>query len=382
MSAGGVPLFDLKIQYKGLIKPMEEAVSRVLASGCYIGGPEVKSLEQEVARYCGAAAAIGCSSGTDALYLALAALDISPDDEVIVPAFTFFASASAVCRVGAKPVFADIEEDTFNLDPHQVESKITPRTKAIMPVHLFGQCADMEPLWQIAARHRIPIVEDAAQAIGSEYQEKRTGTLGAMACYSFYPTKSLGAYGEGGMVVTNEPGLAAKMACLRSHGMEPRYYHKMIGWNCRLDALQAAILRVKLSWLPRFLDARQAIAKRYDYLIDECQLGSFLERPVVRPNVRHTFNQYVVRVTAGRREALVEHFKADGIGYEIYYPLPLHLQEAFAFLGHRPGEFPVSERACREVLALPMFPELVYEQQVRVMESCAAFLRGRARLAA
>jgi dTDP-4-amino-4,6-dideoxygalactose transaminase len=382
MGAGGVPLFDLKMQFEGLFKPMEEAVFRVLGSGQYIGGPEVAGLEREVAAYCGTAAAVACSSGTDALYLALAALDIGPGDEVIVPAFTFFASASSVCRVGAKPVFVDIEADTFNLDPHQVESKITPRTKAIMPVHLFGQCADMEPLWHVSARHGVPIVEDAAQAIGSEYQGKRTGTLGLMACYSCYPTKSLGAYGDAGIVVTSDAELAKRMACLRNHGMEPRYYHKYIGWNCRLDALQAAILRVKLAWLPRFLDARQAIAKRYDYLIDECQLGDFLAKPVVRPHLRHTFNQYVVRVTEGRRDSLVQHFKNEGVGYEIYYPVPLHLQEAFAFLGYRAGDFPVSEQACREVLALPMFPELVYEQQVRVVESCAAFLRPRLRRAA
>jgi dTDP-4-amino-4,6-dideoxygalactose transaminase len=383
-TSGGmpVPLFDLKLQYRGLFKPMEEAVNRVLASGCYIGGPEVAALEKEVADYCGAAAAVGCASGTDALYLALAALDIGPGDEVIVPAFSFFASASAVCRVGARPVFCDIDPATFNLDPHQVENKITPRTRAVMPVHLFGQCVDMEPLWQIAERHKLLIVEDAAQAIGSEYQGKRTGTLGAVACFSFYPTKSLGAYGEGGMVVTNDRAWAAKMACLRSHGMEPRYYHKYIGWNCRLDALQAAVLRVKLAWLNRFLDSRQAIARRYDQLIDEQQLGGFLQKPVVRTGLRHTFNQYVVRVKDGRRDPLAQHFRADGIGYEIYYPVPLHLQEAFAFLGHGPGDFPASEQACREVIALPMFPELVYEQQIRVIQSCAAFLRQRVRLAA
>jgi dTDP-4-amino-4,6-dideoxygalactose transaminase len=382
MGAGGVPLFDLTLQYEGLFKPMEDAVFRVLGSGQYIGGPEVAGLEREVAAYCGAAAAVGCSSGTDALYLALAALDIGPDDEVIVPAFTFFASASSVLRVGARPVFVDVEPDTFNIDPIQVESKITARTRAIMPVHLFGQCADMTPLWQLSERHGVPIVEDAAQAIGSEYQGKRTGTLGLMACYSCYPTKSLGAYGDAGIVVTNDADLAQKVTCLRSHGMAPRYYHKYIGWNCRLDALQAAILRVKLAWLPRFLDARQAIAKRYDYLIDEYQLGHLLAKPVVRPHLRHTFNQYVVRVGDGRRDALTQHFKSEDIGYEIYYPVPLHLQEAFAFLGHREGDFPVSEQACREVLALPMFPELVYEQQIRVMESCATFLRQRMRRAA
>jgi dTDP-4-amino-4,6-dideoxygalactose transaminase len=382
MTGMHVPLFDLKTQYRGLEKQIEEAVNRVLNSGCFILGSEVKALEDEVARYSGAAAAVACASGTDAISLALAALDIGPGDEVIVPTFTFFASASCVSRLGARPVFADIDPDTFNIDPQQVEAKITPQTRAIMPVHLYGQCCDMAPLWKIAERHHLPLIEDAAQAFGSEYQGKRTGTLGAMACHSFYPTKNLAAYGDAGMVVTNDREWAAKLTCLRVHGMEPRYYHKYLGWNSRLDALQAAILRVKMAWIGRFLDARMAIGRRYDALLDEHQLGGLVQKPIVLPQCKHTYNQYVVRVAGGQRDALIDHFKREGIGYEIYYPLPLHLQEVFATLGYRPGDFPVAERACKEVLALPMYPELSYEQQKRVVQSIAAFARGRMRLAA
>lgn len=382
MTAAAVPFFDLKIQYHGLRKQIEEAVNRVLHSGCFILGAEVKALEEEIVAYTGCAAAVACASGTDALSLALAALGIGPGDEVIVPTFTFFATASCVSRLGARPVFTDIDPDTFNMDPRQVEDKITPRTKAIIPVHLFGQCCDMEPLWKIAERHHLPIIEDAAQAFGSEYQGKRTGTLGALACHSFYPTKNLGAYGDAGMVVTNDRDLASKIACLRTHGMEPRYYHKYLGWNSRLDALQAAILRVKLNWVARFLDARIAIARRYDLLLDEHGLSGLIQKPVVLPQCKHTFNQYVVRVSGGRRDALLEHFRREGIGFEIYYPIPLHLQEVFAPLGYKPGDFPVAERACKEVVALPMYPELSYEQQKRVVRAIDQFARGSLRAAA
>ncbi|MCS6977720.1 MAG: DegT/DnrJ/EryC1/StrS family aminotransferase [Gemmatales bacterium] len=382
MAAAPVPFFDLKTQYQGLRKQIEEAVNRVLQSGCFILGAEVQALEEEVAAYTGCASAIACASGTDALSLSLAALGVGPGDEVIVPTFTFFATASCVRRLGARPVFTDIDPDTFNMDPRQVEDKITPRTKAIIPVHLFGQCCDMEPLWKIAERYHLPIIEDAAQAFGSEYQGKRSGTLGTLACHSFYPTKNLGAYGDAGMVVTNDRDLAAKIACLRTHGMQPRYYHKYLGWNSRLDALQAAILRVKLSWVSRFIDARIAIARRYDILIDEHGLGGMIQKPVVLPHCKHTFNQYVIRVNGGRRDALLDHFRHEGIGFEVYYPIPLHLQEVFAPLGHKPGEFPVAERTCKEVVALPMYPELSYEQQKRVVRAIAQFARSSLRAAA
>ena len=378
----GVPLCDLQAQYRPLQRDIEARVAQVLASGQVILGPEVAALEAEVAQYCGVAHAVGCASGSDALLLALEALDLGPGDEVLLPPFTFFATAGAICRTGARPVFVDIDPDTWNIDPHQLENKVTPRTRAVLPVHLFGQCADMEPLWRVAERHNLIVIEDAAQALGSEYQGKRAGSLGGLGCFSFYPTKNLGAYGDAGMVVTNDAAWAARMACLRTHGMEPKYFHKYLGWNARLDAVQAAILRVKLPHLDRWIESRRAAARRYDALLDEYHLGDFLTRPAVRPQRLHTFNQYVVRVANGQRDGLARHLKSEGIGYEIYYPVPLHLQECLAFLGHREGDFPASESACRSVLALPMYPELTAEQQRRVIQTCAGFLRQRVRLAA
>lgn len=381
-STPGVPLCDLLTQVQELEPQLLEAVTRVLRSGQVINGPEVAQFEQAAARYCGAAYGIGCSSGSDALLLALAALEVGPGDEVILPPFTFFASVGAVCRLGARPVFADIESATYNLDPHQVESKITHRTKAIMPVHLFGQCAEMEPLWSVAERHNVQIVEDAAQAIGAEYQGKRAGALGAIACCSFYPSKNLGAYGDAGLVVTSDPDWADRIRCLRNHGMEPKYFHKYMGWNARLDALQAAMLNVKLPCLDRWTEARQAAAARYDALIDEYHVGGFLQRPTVRSQRRHVFNQYVVRVGRGQRDALVRYFRAQKIGCEIYYPIPLHLQKCLEHLGYREGDFPASERAAQEVLALPMFPEITVDQQHCVVQGVAQFLRRQARVAA
>jgi dTDP-4-amino-4,6-dideoxygalactose transaminase len=377
-----IPLCDLQTQYRQLQPQLAEAISRVLGSGQVILGPEVKALESEVADYCGTGYGVGCASGTDALLLALQALDIGPGDEVILPPFTFFASAGAVCRLGARPVFADIEPTSYNLDPHQVEKKITPRTRAVMVIHLFGQCADMEPLWRVAERHDLPIIEDAAQAFGAEYQGKRTGTLGGFGCFSFYPTKILAAFGEAGMVVTSDPEWADKMTWLRVHGMEVKYEHKLLGWNARLDALHAAMLRVKLPYVEGWIKARQAAARRYDALIEEHRLTGFLSCPAVQLSCRHVFNQYVVRVGQGQRDALVRHLKSEHIGTEIYYPVPLHLQECLAYLGYQEGDFPMSEEACRDVLALPMFPEVKEDQQRRVIQSCAAFLRQRVRLAA
>jgi dTDP-4-amino-4,6-dideoxygalactose transaminase len=377
-----VPLCDLQAQYQTLRPELEQALSRVLASGQVIQGPEVAGLEEEVARYCGAAYGVGCSSGTDALLLALQALDIGPGDEVILPTFSFFASAGTVCRLGARPVFVDIDAATFNLDPLQVENKVTSRTRAIMAVHLFGQCADMEGLWQVAERYELPIIEDAAQAFGAEYQGKKTGTLGAIGCFSFYPSKILGAYGDAGMVVTSDPDWAGRMACLRVHGMEVKYEHRYLGWNARLDALHAALLRVKLGHVERWIEARRSAALRYDALIEEHQLGQFQQRPAVGPQRRHVFNQYVVRVAGSGRDALLAYLKSEHIGCEIYYPVPLHRQPCLRYLGYRNGDFPATEAACREVLALPMFPEITPLQQQRVIQSCAAFLRQQARKAA
>jgi dTDP-4-amino-4,6-dideoxygalactose transaminase len=377
-----VPLCDLQTQYRRLEPRIVAAVSQVLASGQVILGSEVAALEDEVAAYCGTAHAVGCASGSDALLLALAALGVGPGDEVILPPFTFFACAGTVVRAGARPVFVDIDPVTYNLDPMQVESKITARTRAIMAVHLYGQCADMEPLWQIAQRHDLPIVEDAAQAIGAEYGGKRSGGLGTIGCLSFYPSKNLGAYGDAGMCLTDDADLAARLKCLRVHGMEPKYYHKYLGWNARIDAVQAAILRVKLPHVEEWTEERQTAAARYDALIEEHHLAGFLTRPARSKNRRHVFNQYVVRVADGLRDGLMKHLKADNIACDIYYPVPLHRQECFADLGYAEGDFPASEEASRGVLALPMFPEITAEQQRRVVGSCATFLRQRARMAA
>jgi dTDP-4-amino-4,6-dideoxygalactose transaminase len=378
----GIPLCDLQAQYRELRPQLEEAIGRVLESGQVILGSEVSGLEAEIAWYCGSGYAVGCASGTDALLLSLETLGIGPGDEVILPSFTFFSTAGVVSRIGARPVFVDIDARTWNLDPLQVENKITDRTRAILAVHLFGQCADMEPLWHIAERHDLPIIEDAAQAFGAEYQGKRAGTLGAFGCFSFYPSKILGAYGDAGMVVTNDPDWASRLACLRVHGMDVKYYHKHIGWNARLDALQAAVLRVKMQYVEQWIEARQAAARRYQTLISECELEHFLDKPVVLPHRRHVFNQYVVAVGQGQRDALARYLKNEHIGCDIYYPVPLHMQECFAYLGYHEGDFPTSEEAARNVLALPMYPELTAEQQRRVVQSCAMFLRQRTRMAA
>lgn len=379
---GSVPLCDLQSQYRQLQPDIEAAVARVLASCQVIQGPEVSALEEEIARYCGTAHAVGCSSGSDALLLALAALDIGPGDEVITTPFTFFATAGAICRLGARPVFVDVEPDTWNIDPHQVESAITPATRAIMPVHLFGQCADMDSLTALADKHQLHLIEDAAQALGSEYRDRKAGSLGGIGCFSFYPSKNLGAYGDAGMVVTSDKGWAERMACLRVHGMPVRYHHKFLGWNARLDAIQATMLRVKLPHLDTWIAARQQAALRYDSLIGDYGIEGQLTRPTVRPDLLHSFNQYVVRVAGGQRDALMRHLKNEGVGCEVYYPVPLHLQESLAYLGYRDGSFPISEEASRCVLALPMFPELTGEQQERVVNVCAGFLRQRTRLAA
>ncbi|MCI0701673.1 MAG: DegT/DnrJ/EryC1/StrS family aminotransferase [Planctomycetia bacterium] len=377
-----VPLCDIQAQYRSLKDEIDAAVLRVLGSGQAILGPEVAAFEQEIASFCGAQFGVGCGSGTDALVLALHALGIGPGDEVIVPPFTFFATVSSVCRVGATPVFADIDPITFNLDPNLIEAKISPKTRAIMPVHLFGQCCEMDAIWQIAEDHQLFVVEDAAQSFGSEYKGKRCGTLGISACLSFYPTKNLGALGDAGLVTTNDLATDKKLRALRVHGSEVKYYHKFIGYNMRLDAVHAAVLRVKLPHVPRWLTAREAAAKRYDALIESANLHGFMRRPVVQPNRRHTFNQYVVKVPPAHREPLVKHLKDSGIGVEVYYPLSLHQQECFKFLGHRTGDFPTSEDAAASVLALPMFPEITESQQQRVIDVCAGYLRQAVRRAA
>ncbi|MBN9518643.1 DegT/DnrJ/EryC1/StrS family aminotransferase [bacterium] len=382
MTPAPVPLCDIQAQYKALQPELDAAVLRVLGTGQAILGPEVEAFEKEAAAATGAAFAVGCSSGTDALVLALHAVGVGPGDEVIVPPFTFFATASAVARLGAKPVFADIDPVTYNLDPSQVAARITDKTRAVVPVHLFGQCCDMDPIRRVAADNRVYVVEDAAQSMGAEYKGVACGTLGEVAAFSFYPTKNLGAVGDAGMVTTNSPEIAARLKALRVHGSEVKYYHKYLGYNMRLDAVQAAVLRVKLPHVPRWLAAREAAAKRYDALIESQQLHGFLRRPAARADRRHVFNQYVVRVPSAHRDALVQHLKDNKVGVEIYYPLSLHQQECFAYLGYRAGDFPAAEAATREVLALPMFPEITEAQQARVLDVVAGYLRGRLRAAA
>lgn len=374
-----VPLCDILGQYRSLKAEIDAAVLRVLDSGQAILGPEVAAFEREAADYCGAKFGLGCGSGTDALLLALYGLDVGPGDEVILPTFTFFATVGSVIRAGATPVFADIDPVTFNIDPNQLESKLTPRTKAIMPVHLFGQCADMAPIWDIARDYDLKVIEDAAQSFGSCYKRVKCGTLGEVSCFSFYPSKNLGTLGDAGLVTTNDEAVHKKMTAYRNHGSEVKYFHKYVGWNARIDALHAAILRVKLPHVEAWVEGRRAVAKRYDEMIEAAGLNGFLIRPTVMPFGRHTFNQYVVRVPAPHRDPLVKHLKAEGVGCEIYYPLPLHLQECVAGMGHREGDFPASEMAAKTVLALPIFPEMTEDQQRRVIDVCAAYAKQASR---
>lgn len=361
-----VPLLDLKAQYSSLRDELNEAMLRVAESQHFILGPEVEALEREVAAYSQCRHGIGVSSGTDALLIALMALDIGPGDEVITTPFTFFATAGCIARVGAKPVFVDIEADTYNLDPAQVEKAITPRTRAIMPVHLYGQMVDMDPLMAIANRHRLPVIEDAAQAIGAEYKGRRAGSVGAVGCFSFFPSKNLGGFGDGGMVVTNDDALAEKIRLLRNHGMQPKYYYKLIGGNFRLDALQAAVLRIKLKHLDAWSEGRQRNAAWYRAHLSAAPFGL----PFEAPGRRHIYNQFMIRTS--NRDQVIESLKRAGVGYEVYYPVPLHLQDCFAALGHKKGDFPVSEEAARTVLALPIYPELTESQLQEVTAALSA----------
>jgi dTDP-4-amino-4,6-dideoxygalactose transaminase len=371
-----VPLCDILGQYKSLQAQIDVAVQRVLGSGQVILGPEVAAFEREFADYCRARHGIGCADGTTALLLALTALELGPGDEVIVPPFTFFATVGSVLRCGATPVFADIDPLTFNLDPDAVAEKVTPRTRAILPVHLFGQCADIGALRTIAEQHGLYIIEDAAQSFGAEYQGRRCGTLGDVACFSFYPSKNIGTMGDAGLVTTDNDDLAKKLFALRNHGSEVKYFHKYVGWNARIDAIHAAILRVKLPYVSDWLNCRRLAAKRYDALIESSGLNGFILRPVTTIACDHTFNQYVIRVPAAHRDALVNWLKSRGIGCEIYYPLSLHQQECLKPLGYRVGDFPVSEEAARTVLALPMFPEITEAQQQLVVDAIEAYCQA------
>lgn len=374
-----VALLDLKPQFAAIESEVRAAIDRVLASQHFILGPEVVALEQEIARFCDVPHAIGVSSGSDALLLALMALDIQPDDEVITTPFSFFATAGAIVRLGARPVFVDIEPDTFNIDPAAAVDAIGPRTRAILPVHLYGRCADLDPLLAAVEGTDIAVIEDAAQAIGARDDDGRVaGSRGHIGCFSFFPTKNLGAFGDGGLVTTRDPDLAERMRILRVHGMQPRYFHRYVGGNFRLDALQAAVLRVKLRHLPAWSEARRRNADRYRTLFDDAGLLEHLTPPAHVTG--HIYNQFVIR--AAHRDALREHLTAAGIGTEIYYPLPLHLQECFASLGYAAGDMPVSEQAAREVLALPIYPELDAAAQAVTVDAIRAFYQTRGTAAA
>jgi dTDP-4-amino-4,6-dideoxygalactose transaminase len=360
-----VPLLDLKAQYAPLRDEIRAAMDRVCDSQHFILGPEVEALEREIADFCGAKAGVGVSSGTDALLLALMAIGVGPGDEVITTPYSFFATAGVVARLGAKPVFVDVDGDTFNLRSDRVAAKVSPRTKAILPVHLFGRCADLDPLLGLG----VPVIEDAAQAIGARDGKGRSaGATGLMGCLSFFPSKNLGGFGDGGMILTNDLELAERLRVLRVHGSKPKYYHKWVGGNFRLDALQAAVLRVKLKRLPAWTAGRRANAERYRKLFAEAR--SSVRLPGDVPG--HIYNQFVIRLAD--RDRVQKRLAEAGIGTEVYYPVPLHLQECFAALGHRRGDYPDAEACAADSLALPIFPELNSEQQSAVV---GAFLEGR-----
>ncbi|MAT73072.1 MAG: transcriptional regulator [Planctomycetaceae bacterium] len=375
-TATPVPMLDVNRQNAPLLADIEAAIGEVCRSGAFVHGPACKKFEQQIAEYCGAEHAVGCASGSDALILPLMALGIGAGDEVIIPSFTFFATAGAVARLGATPVFADILPDTFNIDPADVARKITPRTKAVIPVHLFGQCADMRALQ--AAAGDIPLIEDAAQAIGAEYHGRRAGALGWCGAFSFYPTKNLGGCGDGGVITTDDADLAAQLRILRDHGQHPRYQHGIVGMNSRLDALQAAILSVKLTRLDAWALGRQANAERYESAADRFSFAPAIELPTVAEGCRCVWNQYTVRVasrdgSSDRRDALQKLLADRQIGAAIYYPIPLHLQECFADLGYQRGDLPESERAAKEVLSLPIYGEMTAAEQEVVIAALADF---------
>ena len=351
-----VPLLDLKAQYAGIKDEVLAAVGDVLDSQVCILGPKVEELEERIAALSDCKFGVGVSSGTDALLAALMALEIGPGDEVITTPFTFFATAGCVTRLGATPVFVDIDPRTYNMDPRLIERAITPQTKAIIPVHLFGQMCDMDPIMEIARRHNLFVIEDAAQAISSTYKGRKAGSIGTVGCFSFYPTKNLGGAGDGGMLVTNDAELNERLMVMRSHGSKPKYYHRVVGGNFRLDSLQAAILLVKLPHLEAWSEGRRRNAAIYDQEL----AGSPIGIPWVHANTTSIYNQYVIRVQG--RDELIAHLQAEQIGSEIYYPVPLHLQECFRNLGYKEGDLPESERAAHEVLALPIYPELSREQ--------------------
>jgi dTDP-4-amino-4,6-dideoxygalactose transaminase len=367
-----VPLLDLKAQYLAIKAEVDSAVAEVMESQHFILGPKVEECEKAIARYSTCSHAVGVSSGSDALLACLMAENIGVGDEVITTTYTFFATAGAIARLGATPVFVDIDPVSYNLNASQIESKVTPRTRAIIPVHLYGQMADMDAVMQVAEKHGLIVIEDAAQAIGGEYKGRRAGSIGHYGCFSFFPSKNLGTAGDGGMIVTQNAQRAEKLMVLRGHGSKPKYHHKIIGGNFRLDAIHAAIVSAKLPHLDDWTAARQRNAKRYDQLFKEAGMttavhgSSSVTIPIVTTD-RHIFNQYVIRVS--RRDELQAALKAQGVGTEVYYPVPMHLQDCFAYLGHGAGAFPESEKVAEHTLALPIHPELT-EPQAKYVVDC------------
>jgi dTDP-4-amino-4,6-dideoxygalactose transaminase len=368
-----VPLLDLKAQFQPLRAELMAAVQAVCDEQGFILGPRVVAFEESLAKYVGARYAIGCASGSDALLLSLMAMGVGQGDEVITVPFTFFATAGAVSRLGAKPVFIDIQPDTFNLDPAQLERAVTSRTKAIIPVHLFGQCADMPAINQIAKAKRLHVIEDACQAIGAGQSGQRAGVLGDTACFSFFPSKNLGGFGDGGMITTNDQGLADALSMLRVHGSRVRYLHEAVGINSRLDALQAVVLDIKLKYLDQWAEGRRRNAARYDQLFRAAGLLDRVTLPSTKAGNFHVYNQYTVRVS--KRDELRAHLKEKGVGTEIYYPLPMHLQNCYQDLGYRKGAFPLSERAAEEVMSLPIYAELSDAQLTYVVDMIADFFK-------
>ena len=377
-----VPILDLKAQYSAIRADIHAAIDRVLESQHFILGPEVEALEKELAAYCQCQHAIAVSSGTDALLVALMAIGIQPGDEVITAPYSFFATAGSIVRLGAVPVFVDIDPETCNIQSAHIEAAVTPRTRAILPIHLTGQVADMDPILETARRHNIYIIEDACQAIGADYKGQRAGSMGHLGCFSFFPSKNLGGYGDSGLVTTNDPALADRVNLLRNHGHRPKYHNKAIGGNFRMDALQAAVLRAKFPYLEGWTEARRRHAETYRTLFTQAGLAIQPEElghrlgcvlPQESPYGRHIYHLFIIRVE--QRDALQAFLKERQISSEVYYPVPLHLQECFAGYGWKPGDYPESERAARQTLALPIYPEMTETQQQAVVEGIAAFFK-------
>ena len=366
-----VPYLDLAAQIRGIRQELDAALARALDNCSFCLGPDVAQFEKDFAAYCGVKHALGFNSGTSALHVAMRLHDVGPGDEVITTPFTFIATSWAISYCGARPVYVDIDDATFNLDPKLIEAAITPRTKAVLPVHLYGQPFDVDAIAAICQKHNLPFVEDAAQAHGAKYKGKTVGGFGSSACFSFYPAKNLGACGEGGALVTNDPALAARAKSLREHGSTVRYHHDEVGYNYRLEGFQGAVLGVKLKYLAQWTNERRRVAMRYHELL----ANTPLRLPLEAPGVESAWHLYVVRHP--QRDALKTHLDAHGIGNAIHYPMPLHLQKAYANLGYKPGDFPVAEKACREVLALPMFPELTDAQIQRVATVVQDFFKSR-----